>query len=77
MTRPISTIDDLMTEAAAALIRRDPQRLEEIAEIAGGWMQTEQEADAQRFLLMAMTEAADQLLDQPSHIEIDDEGEAA
>lgn len=72
MNRP-NTVTELMAEAAKALIRRDPQRLEELARIASGWMQTRDEEMAQIILLQAMTEAADLLLDQPSEIELDEE----
>ncbi|KGJ10084.1 hypothetical protein EQ718_01060 [Paracoccus versutus] len=54
---------------AGALIRRDPQRLEELERIARGWMQTQDEELAQIILLQAMTEVADLLLDTPSEIE--------
>lgn len=68
----------LMTEAAKALIKRDPMRLEELERIASNWLQTDSEKMAQINLLQAMTEAADFLLDQPSEIEIaEDEDEEA
>ncbi|WP_418025823.1 hypothetical protein ACNKFW_20395 (plasmid) [Paracoccus sp. TD-10] len=53
MNRP-TTVTELIAEAANALIRRDPYRLEELAQI---------------ILLQAMAEAADLLLDTPSEIE--------
>ncbi|RDD68661.1 hypothetical protein [Paracoccus versutus] len=64
-----STVTELMAEAANALIRRDPHRLEVLEQISRGWMQTQDEEQAQIFLLQAMTEAADLLLDTPSEIE--------
>ena len=68
MNRP-TTITELMAEAANALIRRDPHRLEELERISRGWMQTQDEELAQILLRQAMTEAADLLLDTPSEIE--------
>lgn len=68
MNRP-TTVTELMAEAANALIRRDPHRLEELERISRGWMQTRDEELAQIILLQAMTEAADLLLDIPSEIE--------
>ncbi|MDK8873400.1 MULTISPECIES: hypothetical protein [Paracoccus] len=64
-----TTVTELMAEAANALIRRDPHRLEELERITRGWMQTSDEELAQIILLQAMTEAADLLLDTPSEIE--------
>ncbi|WP_449043500.1 hypothetical protein [Paracoccus versutus] len=64
-----TTVTELMAEAANALIRRDPHRLEELERITRGWMQTADEELAQIILLQAMTEAADLLLDTPSEIE--------
>ncbi|RDD69872.1 hypothetical protein [Paracoccus versutus] len=64
-----TTVTELMAEAANALIRRDPHRLEELERISRGWMQTHDEELAQIVLLQAMTEAADLLLDTPSEIE--------
>ncbi|ARC36789.1 hypothetical protein A6J80_10695 [Paracoccus yeei] len=63
-----STVTELMAEAANALIRRDPYRLEELERISRGWMQTADEELAQIILLQAMIEAADLLLDTPSEI---------
>lgn len=57
-----------MAEAANALIRRDPHRLEERERISRGWLQTQKEELAQILLLQAMKEAADLLLDTPSEI---------
>ncbi len=68
MNRP-TTVTELIAEAANALIRRDPQRLEELERISRGWMQTRDEELAQIILLQAMTEAAELLLDTPSEIE--------
>lgn len=68
MNRP-TTVTELIAEAANALIRRDPHRLEELERISRGWMQTQDEELAQIILLQAMTEAADLLLDTPSEIE--------
>ncbi|MEF9602173.1 hypothetical protein O4J55_07400 [Paracoccus sp. PXZ] len=70
MNRP-TTVTELMADAADALIRRDPHRLEELERISKGWMQTRDEELAQIILLQAMTEAADLLLDIPSEIESD------
>ncbi|MFN8683121.1 hypothetical protein ACDP63_18590 [Paracoccus sp. P2] len=64
-----TTVTELMAEAATALIRRDPRRLEELERISREWMQTPDEELAQIILLQAMTEAADLLLDTPSEIE--------
>lgn len=63
-----STVTELMAEAANALIRRDPYRLEELERISRGWMQTADEELAQIILLQAMIEAADLLLDTQSEI---------
>lgn len=62
-------VTELIAEAANALIRRDPHRLEELERISRGWMQTQDEELAQIILLQAVTEAADLLLDTPSEIE--------
>ena len=78
MTNDINNIADMMTEAAKALIERDPHRLEQIENIIRNWLQTDSERMAQIHLLQAMTEAADLLLDTPSEIDVcDDEEEAA
>ncbi|KRW95719.1 hypothetical protein [Paracoccus sp. MKU1] len=64
-----TTVTELMAEAANALIRRDPHRLEELERISRGWMQTRDEELAQIILLQAMAEAADLLIDTSSEIE--------
>lgn len=68
----------LLTEAARALVARDGQRLERLAAISAGWMQTAAEGDAQHRLLMAMAEAAYLLEGEDSEFAIagDSEGEA-
>ncbi len=54
MNRP-NTVTELMADAAHALIRRDPHRLEELERISRAWMQTQDEELAQIILLQAMT----------------------
>jgi hypothetical protein len=54
----INTTADLIRAAAQALIRRDLFAILELAEISDGWMQSDDEAEAQRLLLQAMHEAA-------------------
>lgn len=73
MYREPHTVADLMTEAAKALIKRDPQRLEQLEQISAGWLQAGHEQDAQRAILQAMCEAADLLLDSPSEIHFDED----
>lgn len=72
MTRDIHSLEDLMTEAANALIQRDPHRLEQLENIARNWLQSDSEQKAQTRLLQAMIEAAYLLADEPSEIEVDD-----
>lgn len=72
-----STVAELMEQAAAALARRDPQRLEQLERISDGWMQARWERDAQRVMLQAMAEAAEMLLDEPSDLGWDLDDEAA
>jgi predicted nuclease of restriction endonuclease-like (RecB) superfamily len=71
MTRDIHSLADLMTEAANALIQRDPHRLEQLETIASNWMQADSEQMAQTKLLRAMIEAAYLLADEPSELEVD------
>jgi hypothetical protein len=75
MPRKITDLNDLMTTAAIALIRRDPERLEELERECAHWLQDARATDAQRHLLQAMAEAAEMLLDSPSDIQIDDDAE--
>jgi len=78
MKRP-HTVAELLNEATKALVKRDPQRLEELERISEGWLQTEEERISQYYLLHAMAEAAELLLDTPSDMEheMDDEDEDA
>lgn len=48
----------LLAEAARALASRDGDRLQRLAAISAGWLQTQPEAEAQHRLLMTMAEAA-------------------
>ena len=75
MTDPTTTTD-LIRAAAHALIRRDTLALEDLARVNDGWLQSDEEAAAQRLLLQAMLEAACLLEGEPSDLsaEIEDEG---
>jgi hypothetical protein len=68
MTRPHTTTD-LIRAAGDALIRRDTLALEDLIRISAGWMQTEEETDAQQTLLHAILEAACLLEGEPSDLE--------
>ena len=68
MTRPHTTTD-LIRAAGEALIRRDTLALEDLIRISAGWMQTEEETDAQQTLLHALLEAACLLEGEPSELE--------
>ena len=76
MNRP-NTVTELMAEAAKALIQRDTLRIEELQNVARGWMQMPDEAEAQQLLLEAILEAACLLESDPSEIEIAEDEEAA
>ena len=67
------TTAELIEQAGIALIRRDPERLEQLQAIAAGWLQAAHEASAIQTALNAMAEAAELLLDEESGIEIEDE----
>jgi hypothetical protein len=68
MTDPATTTD-LIRAAAHALIRRDTLEIEGLARISDGWLQSDEEADAQRLLLQAILEAACLLEGEPSEFE--------
>lgn len=68
MTTP-STLTDLIRAAAHALIRRDTLEIEDLARISDGWLQSDDEVEAQRLLLQAMLEAACLLEGEPSELE--------
>ena len=68
MTAPATTTD-LIRAAAHALIRRDTLAIEELARISEGWLQSHDEAEAQRKLLQAILEAACLLEGEPSELE--------
>ncbi len=64
MHAQIHTVTDLMTAAAAALREGDQAALMGLIEISAGWLQTEDEAAAQRAMLEAMIEAIDNIPDR-------------
>jgi len=64
MHAQIHTVTDLMTAAAEALREGDQAALMDLVEISAGWLQTENEADAQRAMLEAMIEAIDTIPDR-------------
>ncbi|EPX84313.1 hypothetical protein ruthe_02527 [Rubellimicrobium thermophilum DSM 16684] len=68
MTAP-ATLTDLIRAAAHALIRRDTLEIQDLARISEGWLQSEEEAEAQRLLLDAILEAACLLEGEPSELE--------
>lgn len=68
MTRPHTTTD-LIRAAGEALIRRDTLALEDLIRTSAGWLQTEEETDAQQTLLHALLEAACLLEGEPSELE--------
>jgi hypothetical protein len=68
MTRP-NTTTDLIRAAGEALIRRDTLALEDLIRTSAGWLQTEEETDAQQTLLHALLEAACLLEGEPSELE--------
>ena len=76
MTAPATTTD-LIRAAAHALIRRDTLAIEDLARISAGWLQSDDEAEAQRLLLQAILEAACLLEGEPSDLSAEIEDEAA
>ncbi len=64
MHAQIHTVTDLMTAAAEALREGDQAALMDLVEISAGWLQTENEATAQRAMLEAMIEAIDNIPDR-------------
>ncbi len=60
----IHTVTDLMIAAAEALREGDQAALLDLIEISAGWLQTEDEAGAQRAMLEAMIEAIDNIPDR-------------
>jgi hypothetical protein len=67
----VRSVAALMETAAAALVARDTQALEELQRRVQGWLQMSGELAAQSAMLDAMLEAAYMLIDEPSDIEID------
>jgi hypothetical protein len=67
MTAPATTTD-LIRAAAQALIRRDILAIEDLARVNDGWLQSDDEAEAQRLLLQAILEAACLLEGEPSDL---------
>ena len=63
-----ATTTDLIRAAAHALIRRDTLAIEDLARISEGWLQSDDEAEAQRLLLQAILEAACLLEGEPSDL---------
>lgn len=61
-----STNADLMAQAAKALAKRDPYRLEQLEQIAEGWLEDRAEKDARRSMLQVMQEAAHLLDGEPT-----------
>lgn len=55
----VHTVSELMTAAAEALMNRDADALHELKQVSGNWMQSEEEANAQRNMLDAMLEACE------------------
>ena len=64
MHAQIHTVTDLMTAAARALREGDQAALFALIEVSAGWLQTENEATAQRAMLEAMIEAIDNISDR-------------
>ncbi len=64
MHSQIHTVTDLMTAAAAALREGDQAALMDLIEVSANWLQTENEATAQRAMLEAMIEAIDNIPDR-------------
>jgi len=64
MQTQIHTVTDLMAAAAEALREGDQATLMDLIEISAGWLQTEDEAAAQRAMLEAMIEAIDDIPDR-------------
>ena len=67
MTAPATTTD-LIRAAAHALIRRDTLAIEDLARTSEGWLQSDDEAEAQRLLMQAILEAACLLEGEPSDL---------
>jgi hypothetical protein len=67
MTAPATTAD-LIRAAAQALIRRDTLATLDLARVNEGWLQSDDEAEAQRLLLQAIHEAACLLEGEPSDL---------
>mgnify|MGYP001212126683 CR=1 FL=1 len=63
MTIEINYTRELLTVAAKALRDRDVETLEKLTRIVEGWVQPEEETEAQLDLLNAMLEAAHDLND--------------
>ena len=55
----VHTVNELLTAAAEALANRDVDALNRLRDNANGWMQTEDERQAQLAMLDAMEEAVD------------------
>ena len=73
----VHTTTDLIRSAAEALIRRDTPAIEDLIRHTAGWMQMQEETDAQQTLLHAILEAACLLESEPSELEQSPEGNAA
>jgi hypothetical protein len=67
MTAPATTTD-LIRAAAQALIRRDTLATLDLARVNEGWLQSDDEAEAQRLLLQAIVEAACLFEGEPSDL---------
>jgi hypothetical protein len=67
MTAPATTTD-LIRAAAQALIRRDTLAIQDLARVNEGWLQSDDEAEAQRLLLQAILEAACLFEGEPSDL---------
>jgi hypothetical protein len=66
-----ATTTDLIRAAARALIRRDILAIEDLVRVNEGWLQSDDEAEAQRLLLKAILEAACLLEGEPSDLSAD------
>lgn len=66
---PIHTVTDLIRAAGEALIRRDTLAIEDLVQTSAGWLQMQDETDAQQTLLHAILEAACLLESEPSELE--------
>lgn len=54
-----TTVSELMTAAAEALMNRDADALHDLKQVASNWMQSEEEAGAQHAMLDAMLQACE------------------